>query len=71
MVKSKKNALFHIFFDISSSNLCILLNSLKASIDESSKKIKEILKGAFFVLHAISSRREDYTGVSEPKKFSL
>ena len=70
IVKSREKA-YHTLIDIASCSLHVVHGSLKSGIDKSSWKIKETLKGAFYVLHDTPARQEDYNAVTKSTAFSL
>ena len=48
--------MFHTFIDIGSCSLHVLHGSLKTGTDKSLWKIKETMKGTFYVLHDTPAR---------------
>ena len=67
--KSWQKAVFHTLIDICSCSLHVVHGSLKTGIDKSSWKIKETMKGAFYVLRDKPARRKDYTAVTKSTTF--
>ena len=63
--------MFHTLIDIGSCSVHVVHGSLKTGIGKSSWKIKETMKGTFYVLHDTSARREDYTAVKKSTTFPL
>ena len=71
IVKSREKAMFRTLIDIGSCSLHVVHGSLKSGIDKSSWKIKQTLKGAFYVLHDTPARQEDYNAVTKSTTFPL
>ena len=62
---------YHSLIDMGSCSLQSVHGAVKSSVESTSWGIKDILKGAFNLLHNCSARREGFQGVTKSNVYLL